>query len=55
MKILENGYDPENTHDIWDESEDIDEKTLKDFTEKFISNSEKGTIPTSYRRNDRSH
>ena len=42
---LENGYDPETTHDLWDESENIDEKTLRDFTEKFISNSEKGVIP----------
>ena len=41
----ENGYDPETTHDLWDESESIDEKTLRDFTEKFISNSEKGIIP----------
>ena len=41
----ENGYDPETTHDLWDESENIDEKTLRDFTEKFISNSEKGVIP----------
>ena len=41
----ENGYDPEKTHDIWDESECLDEKTIKEFTEKFISNSEKGKIP----------
>lgn len=40
-----NGYDPETTHDLWDESESIDEKTLREFTQKFISNSEKGTIP----------
>ena len=33
------------THDLWDENESIDEKMLKDFTEKFISNAEKGTIP----------
>lgn len=41
----DSGFDPEKTHDLWDENEDIDEKMLKDFTEKFISNSEKGTIP----------
>lgn len=41
----ENGYDPEKTHDIWDESECLDEKTIKEFTDKFISNSEKGKIP----------
>ncbi len=41
----DNGFDPETTHDLWDEYDDIDEKMLKDFTEKFISNSEKGVIP----------
>ena len=41
----DNGFDPETTHDLWDEYDDIDEKMLKDFTEKFISNAEKGVIP----------
>lgn len=41
----DSGYDPEKTHDIWDECEEFDEKTIKDFTEKFVSNSEKGIIP----------
>ena len=38
-------YDPEKTHDLWDESDDIDNKTLQNFTEKFASLSEKGEIP----------
>lgn len=38
-------YNPEKTHDIWEESGDIDEKTLQEFTEKYISNSQKGSIP----------
>lgn len=42
---IETEYDPENTHDIWDDSSEIDEKTLSEFTEKFISNAEKGEIP----------
>ncbi|MGE5627958.1 MAG: VWA-like domain-containing protein [Solirubrobacterales bacterium] len=42
---IETKYDPENTHDIWEESSEIDEKTLSEFTEKFISNAEKGDIP----------
>lgn len=42
---IEDKYNPENTHDIWEESSEIDEKTLKEFTEKFISSSQKGTIP----------
>ncbi len=36
-------YDPEKTHDIW-ESE-IDEQTLKEFTEKFVTTAQKGEIP----------
>lgn len=42
---IETEYDPEKTHDIWEDSSDIDDKTLKEFTEKFISNSQKGSIP----------
>lgn len=42
---IETDYSPENTHDIWEDSDDIDEKTLKDFTEKFINNSQKGSVP----------
>ena len=38
-------YDPEKTHDIWAASEEIEEKTLQDFTEKFVSRSQKGEIP----------
>lgn len=38
-------FDPEKTHDIWEEEEVLDEKTIREFTEKFISNSEKGQIP----------
>lgn len=41
----ETEYNPENTHDIWEDSSEIDEKTLKEFTEKFINSSQKGTIP----------
>ena len=42
---IKTDYNPENTHDIWEESGDIDEKTFKEFTEKFIANSQKGKIP----------
>ena len=41
----DSGFNPEKAHDLWDENENIDEKMLKDFTEKFISNAEKCTIP----------
>lgn len=42
---IETEYKPDKTHDIWEASSEIDEKTLKEFTEKFINSSEKGTIP----------
>ena len=41
----ESGFDAESTHDIWNETDEIDEKTLKDFTEKLLDRAEKGTIP----------
>lgn len=42
---IETQYSLEKTHDIWEDSNDIDEKTLKEFTEKFINSSQKGKIP----------
>lgn len=42
---LKDKFDPGTTHDIWDESDDIDERTIEEFTEKYISNSSKGRIP----------
>ena len=42
---IKSEYNPEHTHDIWKESDDIDEKTFKEFTEKFIDASKKGEIP----------
>ncbi|UPA30922.1 VWA-like domain-containing protein [Terrisporobacter glycolicus] len=38
-------FDIEKTHDSWNESDEIDEKTLKEFTEKITDNSQKGSIP----------
>ncbi|MHC1761314.1 MAG: VWA-like domain-containing protein [Negativicutes bacterium] len=42
---IETDYNPETTHDIWDDSGDIDEQTLREFTEKFIDASQKGSMP----------
>jgi predicted metal-dependent peptidase len=42
---VETDYNPEKTHDIWEDSSDLDEKTLNEFTEKFVNNSRKGSIP----------
>ncbi len=38
-------FNPDTTHDLWEASSDIDESTLIEFTEKVISNSEKGVAP----------
>ena len=37
-------YDPAKTHDLWDEGDDIDEETLRKFTEKYIDASCKGEL-----------
>ena len=42
---IETEFNPEHTHDIWEESDEIDEKTFKEFTEKFVTLSQKGEIP----------
>ena len=38
-------YDPEKTHDIWEDSSEIDEHTLRQLTDKFTDASQKGNIP----------
>ncbi|HHV65451.1 MAG TPA: M48 family metalloprotease [Peptococcaceae bacterium] len=45
IEDIETDYNPEKAHDIWEESSDIDEKTLQEFTEKYINNSQKGSLP----------
>ncbi len=42
---IETDFSPQKTHDSWEDSSDIDEKTLGEFTEKIIDNSRKGKIP----------
>lgn len=38
-------YDPELTHELWEESEELSETVLQEFTDKAVSQSEKGSIP----------
>lgn len=38
-------FDPERTHDMWEESDEVDEKTLNEFTEKFADSAKKGKNP----------
>ncbi|WP_024621895.1 VWA-like domain-containing protein [Metaclostridioides mangenotii] len=42
---IETEFSLEKTHEIWDDSDDVDGKTLREFTEKFIDNSQKGENP----------
>ena len=42
---LETEFNAEDTHNMWEENNDIEEQTLKNFTEKLLSYSQKGTIP----------
>lgn len=44
-KKMEINFDPEKTHDIWEEQDDVDEKTLREFTENYVRNAEKGSVP----------
>lgn len=39
-------YDVATTHDIWQESSDIDTKTIMEFTEKAIKTAERSEMPT---------
>lgn len=38
-------FDPEKTHNIWEDSDDIDQKIMEEFTQKFVNASQKGTVP----------
>lgn len=42
---IQTHYDPEKTHDLWEDSSDIDEKTLTEITERSITIAQKGTLP----------
>lgn len=44
-KNIEKEYNATKTHDLWEESIEVDEETLKNFTEKFASLAEKGKVP----------
>ena len=42
---IKRAYSEEHTHDLWENSEEIEEQTLRDFTEKVINQSQKGHVP----------
>jgi len=44
-ETIETTYNPQKTHDFWDDSSVTDEKTLQEFTESFTKHAQKGSIP----------
>jgi len=42
---IETEYDPATTHDIWQDSSEFDEQTLREFTEKVMDAAQKGVVP----------
>ena len=43
-ELLEAQYNAERTHDLWEETDNVEDKTLREFTEKVMGNSQKGEI-----------
>ena len=43
--LVETDFNPEKNHDIWDDSDKIDEKTILELTQKLVDESAKGTVP----------
>ena len=44
-KHIEKEFNASKTHDLWEESIEVDDQTLKNFTKKFASAAEKGKVP----------
>nr|WP_307989138.1 VWA-like domain-containing protein [uncultured Niameybacter sp.] len=44
---IQSDFNPLRTHDLWEETDPIDEETLKEFTSKVVENAGKGNIPES--------
>lgn len=42
---LKTDFDPKKTHDIWEVSDEIDEKTMGAFTQQFVNQAHKGKMP----------
>lgn len=46
QKLYETDFDAARTHDLWEESSEMEEKALQEITEKAVRASEKGELPT---------
>jgi predicted metal-dependent peptidase len=44
-ELIEPEYHAERTHDLWEETDEVEDKTLREFTDKVMGNSRKGEIP----------
>jgi predicted metal-dependent peptidase len=42
---IEKEFDDSKTHDLWEESTEMDEETLGNFTQKFAALAQKGSVP----------
>ncbi|MGL4452834.1 MAG: vWA domain-containing protein [Sarcina sp.] len=42
---VETDFDPEKAHDIWDESDELDENIMREFTQKAIDQAMRGELP----------
>lgn len=42
---VESEFEVQKSHEIWNQSNNIDDKTLMDFTQKYISGAQKGIMP----------
>ena len=46
LESIKREYNINKTHDIWNESDDIEEEVMKEFTKKYSENSQRGEIPS---------
>ena len=42
---IETEFDAEKSHDVWDDSDDIEDKTIMEFTQKVIDSAKRGEVP----------
>ncbi len=43
-ELIEAEFQAERAHDLWEETDDVDDKTLREFTEKMMAVSRKGEV-----------
>ena len=43
-EAIQEEYSPERTHDLWEETDEVEDRTLREFTQKVMGNSSKGEL-----------